>query len=285
MPPNLCSTACLPNVLLPSLVHLVNSCLHLKTQLGNPLLREVTQSEKNQSQAKDQRGQQSPLPFAFLNPGHCPCLFPCLVRPHPTLNGKSYPYPGFADEDTKGESRVTGPRSHSQLAVELGPKCQSVGGKLAVRSALWDSVFQTVSHNSPSRCEISLVGRASYIIRGVQGKRKCRALHSKRSKHFPFFCSLSTCLGFHAHSLDPHAADCFENTVPFPRVLLMGSVASELASALTGSDRQSGRGCQRPLLTETANAVCCVHQPPAGWGTRRSSLLQADSRPPAGCCV
>jgi len=78
-------TACLPSVLLPSLVHLVNFCLHLKTQLRNPLLRKVTQSEKNQSQAKDWRDQQSALPFAFLNPGHCPCMFPCLVRPHPTL--------------------------------------------------------------------------------------------------------------------------------------------------------------------------------------------------------
>ena len=104
----------------------------------------------------------------------------------PDSNGKSYPYPGFADEDTEGESRVTGPRSHSQLAVELGSKCQSVGGELAVRSAIWDSVFRTVSHNSPSRCEISLVGRASYIICGVQGETKMQGPLFKEEQAFSF---------------------------------------------------------------------------------------------------
>lgn len=190
----------------------------------------------------------------------------------PDSQGKSYPYPGFADEDTEGESGVTGPQSHSQLAVELGSKCQSVGGKLAVRSATWDSVFLTACHSSPSRCEIGLGGRASSIIRGAQGENAGPFVQ----RGISIFLSSAVSplvLASHGHSLDPHAADCFENTVPFPHVLLVGSVASELASALTSRDRQSGRGCQRPLLTETANAVCCVHQPPAGWGARTGQPL------------
>ena len=40
-------------------------------------------------------------------------------------------------------------------------------------------------------------------------------------------------------SLGLHAADCFKNTVPFQQALLACSMASELASALTGSDRHS----------------------------------------------
>lgn len=104
----------------------------------------------------------------------------------PDSQGKSYPYPGFADEDTEGESGVTGPQSHSQLAVELGSKCQSVGGKLAVRSAIWDSVFLTACHNSPSRCEIGLGGRASSIIRGAQGETKTRGSLFKEEQAFSF---------------------------------------------------------------------------------------------------
>ena len=41
-----------PGLLLPFLVHWVNSCLLLKTQLRNPLLRDRTQSGENQSQAR-----------------------------------------------------------------------------------------------------------------------------------------------------------------------------------------------------------------------------------------
>ena len=43
-PLSLCSVPVCPDILLPCLVHLVNSSLVLKTQLRNPLLREVNQS-------------------------------------------------------------------------------------------------------------------------------------------------------------------------------------------------------------------------------------------------
>lgn len=85
----------------PPSVHLVNSCLLLKTQHTNPLFREVSQSGKNQSPAKEQR--ELVILAAFFLKFRALPLAPCLiyVSVHPNYKGRSHRYPGFANEDTR----------------------------------------------------------------------------------------------------------------------------------------------------------------------------------------